>query len=95
MFETVLLAEELTTVPAVVASLSEGEANCAARATVHHLVLHPVVGRRAARLVADRPAEDSTTAVPHQDLTVVPDEKEVVRRSKITNNHVTIETSLM
>lgn len=67
-----LLAEKLTTIPAVVTSLSEGEANRAARAAVHHLVLHPVVGRWTTRLVADRPAEDSTTSVTHKDLAVVP-----------------------
>lgn len=70
-----LLAEELPAVPAVVASLGEGEANRAARAAVNHLVLHPVVSCRTARLVAHRPAEDSTTTVTHQDLTVVPEEK--------------------
>lgn len=69
-----LLAEELPTVPAVVAPLGEGEANRASGAAVHHLVLHPVVARRAARLVADRPAEDSTATVAHQDLTVVPED---------------------
>lgn len=50
---SLLLAEELPAVPAVVASLGEGEANGAAGAAVHHLVLHPVVGRRTTRLVAD------------------------------------------
>lgn len=69
-----LLAEELPTIPAVVASLGEGEANRAAGAAVNHLVLHPVVSCRAARLVADRPAEDSPPTVAHQDLTVVPEE---------------------
>lgn len=39
-----LLAEELPAVPAVVASLSKGEANRAAGAAVNHLVLHPVIG---------------------------------------------------
>lgn len=67
-----LLAEELPAIPAVVTSLSEGEANRATRAAVHHLILHPVVGCRTTRLVADGPAEDSTTPVPHKDLTVVP-----------------------
>lgn len=75
-----LLAEELPTVPAVVASLGEGEANRAARAAVHHLVLHPVVGRWASRLVADRPAEDSTASVTNQDLTVVPEKEETGER---------------
>ncbi len=72
---SLLLAEELPAVPAVVTSLGEGEANRAARAAVNHLVLHPVVGRRTTRLVADRPAEDSTPTVAHQDLTVVPEER--------------------
>lgn len=72
---SLLLAEELPAVPAVVASLGEGEANRAAGAAVNHLVLHPVVGRRTTRLVADRPAEDSTPTVAHQDLTVVPEER--------------------
>lgn len=67
-----LLAEELPAVPAVVTSLGEGEANGAAGAAVHHLILHPVVGCRTTRLVADGPAEDSTTPVTHKDLTVVP-----------------------
>ena len=70
-----LLAEELPAVPAVVASLGEGEPNRAAGAAVHHLVLHPVVGCRAARLVTDRPAEDPAAPVAHQDLTVVPEER--------------------
>lgn len=70
--QDLLLAEELPAVPAVVAALGEGEAHGAARAAVHHLVLHPVVGRRTARLVADGPAEDATASVTHQDLTVVP-----------------------
>lgn len=70
--DDLLLAEELPAIPAVVTSLGEGEANGAAGATVHHLVLHPVVGRRTTRLVADGPAEDSTTSVTHEDLTVVP-----------------------
>lgn len=65
------MAEELPAVPAVVASLGEGEANRAAGAAVNHLVLHPVVGRRTARLVAHGPAEDSAATVAHQDLTVV------------------------
>lgn len=68
---TALLAEELPTVPAVVAPLGEGEAHGAAGAAVHHLVLHPVVCCRAARLLAHRPAEDPAAPVPHQDLTVV------------------------
>lgn len=68
---TALLAEELPAVPAVVASLGQGEANGAAGAAVHHLVLHPVIGRRPAGLIADRPAEHPTTTVAHQDLTVV------------------------
>lgn len=67
-----LLAEELPAVPAVVTPLGEGEANGAAGAAVHHLILHPVVGCRTTRLVADGPAEDSTTPVTHKDLTVVP-----------------------
>lgn len=66
------MAEELAAVPAVVASLGEGEAHRAARAAVHHLVLHPVVGRGTTRLVADGPAEDSPASVTHEDLTVVP-----------------------
>lgn len=57
------------------APLGEGEANGAAGAAVHHLVLHPVVGRRAARLVAHRPAEDPAAPVAHQDLAVVPEER--------------------
>lgn len=68
-----LLAEELPAVPAVVASLRQREADGAAGAAVHHLVLHPVVGRRAARLLTHGPAEDSAAAVAHQDLTVVPE----------------------
>lgn len=59
----------------MVAPLGEGEANGAAGAAVHHLVLHPVVGRRAARLVAHRPAEDPAAPVAHQDLAVVPEER--------------------
>lgn len=70
--QDLLLAEELPAVPAVVAALSEGEAHRAARAAVHHLILHPVVGRRTTRLVADGPAEDSAASVTHEDLTVVP-----------------------
>lgn len=66
------MAEELPAVPAVVTALGEGEAHRAARAAVHHLILHPVVGGGAARLVADGPAEDSATPVTHEDLTVVP-----------------------
>lgn len=66
-----LLAEELPAVPAVVAALREGETHGAARAAVHHLVLHPVVGCRAARLVTHRPAEHTAPTVAHQDLTVV------------------------
>lgn len=38
-----LLAEELPAVPAMVASLGKREADCAAGAAVHNLVLHPVV----------------------------------------------------
>lgn len=67
-----LLAEELPAVPAVVTPLGEGEAHRAARAAVHHLVLHPVVGGGTTRLVADGPAEDSTASVTHEDLAVVP-----------------------
>lgn len=74
-----LLAEELPAVPAVVASLGEREADGAAGAAVHHLVLHPVVGRRAARLLTHRPAEDPAAPVAHQDLTVVPEPWETVR----------------
>lgn len=66
------LAEELPAVPAVVAPLRQGEANAAAGAAVPPFVLHPVVGRRAPRLVAHRPAEHPAAPVAHQDLTVVP-----------------------
>lgn len=66
------MAEELPAVPAVVTPLGEGEAHRAARAAVHHLVLHPVVGGGTTRLVADGPAEDSAASVTHQDLAVVP-----------------------
>lgn len=82
-----LLAEELPAVPAVVAPLGEGEAHRAAGAAVHHLVLHPVVGRRTARLVADRPAEDSTAAVAHQDLAVVPEERREKRQKTARVKH--------
>lgn len=75
------MAEELPAVPAVVASLGQREADGAAGAAVHHLVLHPVVGRRAARLLAHGPAEDAATAVAYQDLTVVPEGQEA-RRGK-------------
>lgn len=68
-----LLAEELPAVPAVVTSLGQREADGAAGAAVHHLVLHPVVGRRAARLLTHGPAEDAAATVAHQDLTVVPE----------------------
>lgn len=47
-----LLAEELSTVPAVVPPLGEREAHGAAGAAVAALVLHPVVGRGPARLIA-------------------------------------------
>lgn len=70
-----LLAEELSAVPTMVASLSKREANRAAGAAVHHLVLHPVVCCRTAGLVADRPAKHSATAVTYQDFTVVPGER--------------------
>lgn len=68
----ILLAEELPAVPAVVASLSEWEANGAAGAGVNQFVLHPVVSCRAAWLLTDRPAENPPAPVTHQDLTVVP-----------------------
>lgn len=48
---TALLAEDLSTVPAVVASFGEGEADGAPRTTVHLLVLHPVICSRATRLI--------------------------------------------
>lgn len=79
------MAEELPAVPAVVTSLSEGEANRAARAAVHHLILHPVVGRWTTWLVADGPAEDSTTSITHEDLTVVPVMR--MKRGIITQEH--------
>lgn len=60
-----LLAEELPAVPAMVASLSKREADCAARAAVNHLVLHPVVCCWTARLVANWPAKDPTASITH------------------------------
>lgn len=77
-----LLAEELSAVPTMVASLSKREANRAAGAAVHHLVLHPVVCCRTAGLVADRPAKHSATAVTYQDFTVVPGERNAQRKEE-------------
>lgn len=65
------LAEELSTVATVVSALGQGEAHAAAGAAVPALVLHPVVSGGAAGLLANRPAEHSTTAISHQHLTVV------------------------
>lgn len=70
-----LLAEELSAVPAVVSPLGEGEAHGAAGAAVHLLVLHPVIRCRAAWLLTHRPAEHAPTPITHQDLTVVPVEE--------------------
>lgn len=66
-----LLAKELPAVPTMVASLGQREADGAAGAAVHDLVLHPVICCRAARLVTDRPAKHSAAPVSHQDLAVV------------------------
>lgn len=84
-FRFLPLTEELPAVPAVVASLRQGEADGAAGAAVHHLVLHPVVSRRAAGLVAHRPAEDSTAPVSNQDLTVIPAETKQEQRETALN----------
>lgn len=81
-----LLAEELSAVPTMVASLSKREANRAAGAAVHHLVLHPVVCCRTAGLVADRPAKHSATAVTYQDFTVVPGERKAQKGGKKEKN---------
>lgn len=80
------MAEELPAVPAVVASLRQREADGAAGAAVHHLVLHPVVGRRAARLLTHGPAEDPTATVAHQNLAVVSEsaEKKVLGQQSLS-----------
>lgn len=56
----------------MVTSFSQGEPDGAAGATVPTFVFHPVVGCRAARLVTDRPAEDSASAVAYQNPAVIP-----------------------
>lgn len=56
----------------MVPSLGEGEAHGASRAAVDPLVLHPVVGGRAAGLVTHRPAEHSAPTVADEDSAVIP-----------------------
>lgn len=67
-----LLTEELAAVPAVVASLSERETHGTCWTSLHLLVLHPVIGSWASRLLAHRPAEDAPTPIAHHHLTMVP-----------------------
>lgn len=67
-----LLAEELTAVPAVVPSFRERKPHGAARATVTSFVLHPVVSSRTAWLVTHRPAENPASTVTDEDPTVIP-----------------------
>lgn len=70
-----LLAEELSTVPAMVTPLGERETDCAARTAVSPLVLHPVIGCRSARLIAYGPAEHSPSAIPDKYSAVIPARK--------------------
>ena len=67
-----LLAEELTAVPAMVPSFREREPHGAAWTAVPSFVLHPVVSGGAAGLVAHRPAEHPAPTVAHEDPAVVP-----------------------
>lgn len=67
-----LLAEELTAVPAMVAPFCERKPHGAARAAVTAFVLHPVVCSRTAWLVTYRPAENSASTVTNEDPTVIP-----------------------
>lgn len=77
---SLLLAEELPTVPAVVTPLREREPDCAAWAAVPSLILHPVVGCRPARLITHRPAEHSATAIPNENSAVIPGGKKAKTR---------------
>lgn len=65
-------AEELAAVATVVASLVEGEAYRAWRAAVCSLVLEPVVGHAAPRLVRHTPREHTASCVSHIHCAVVP-----------------------
>lgn len=69
---SLLLAEELPTVPAVVTPLREWEPDCTAWAAVPSFILHPVVSCWPARLITHRPAEHSATAIPNENSAVIP-----------------------
>ena len=67
-----LLAEELSAVPAMVTPLSEWKTNCAARTAVSPLIFHPVISCRSARLITYRPAEHSASTIPNKNSAVIP-----------------------
>lgn len=72
MYLILLLAEELTAVPAMMPSFCERKPHRAARTAVTSFIFHPVVSGGAAWLVTHRPAENSASTVTNEDPTVIP-----------------------
>lgn len=72
LYLILLLAEELTAIPAVVPSFCERKPHWAARTAVTSFILHPVVSSRTAWLVTHRPAENSASTVSNEDPAVIP-----------------------
>lgn len=66
-----LLAEQLSTVPAMVTPLSEWKTDCTARTAVSPLILYPVISCRSARLITYGPAEYSASTIPNKNSAVI------------------------